>query len=37
MSLIEKIQMELVRLSGDFAKQIKELPDGTQIKLRVVD
>jgi hypothetical protein len=29
--------VEIVRLSGDIAKQTKELPDGTQIKLQVVD
>lgn len=29
--------MELVRFSGDIAKQIHDLPDGAQIKLKVVD
>jgi hypothetical protein len=29
--------VELVRLSGDIARQIKGLPDGAQIKLRVVE
>ena len=29
--------VELVRMSGDIARQIKELPDGAQVKLRVVD
>jgi hypothetical protein len=29
--------VELVRMSGDIARQIKELPDGAQIKLQVVD
>lgn len=28
-------QLELVRLSGHIARQIEELPDGAQIKLRV--
>ena len=28
---------ELVRFSGDLAKQIKDLPDGAEIQLRVVD
>lgn len=30
-------QVELVGISGDIARQIKELPDGTQVKLRVVE
>lgn len=30
-------QIELVRLSGDVARQLKELPDGAQIELRVVE
>ncbi|WP_374349330.1 T6SS immunity protein Tdi1 domain-containing protein [Chitinimonas sp.] len=30
-------QLELVRISGDIARQIEELPDGAQIKLRVVE
>lgn len=30
-------QVELVRFSGDIARQIKELPDGAQIKLKVVE
>jgi len=30
-------QIELVRFSGDIARQIEELPDGAQIKLRVVE
>ncbi|MRJ44238.1 DUF1851 domain-containing protein [Idiomarina loihiensis] len=29
--------VELVRFSGDLAKQIKDLPDGAEIQLRVVD
>ena len=29
--------VELVRMSGDIARQINELPDGAQVKLRVVD
>ena len=29
--------IELVRFSGDVAKQIKDLPDGEQIQLKVVD
>jgi hypothetical protein len=29
--------VELVRLSGHIAKETKDLPDGAQIKLRVVD
>jgi hypothetical protein len=29
--------IELVRFSGDLAKQIKDLPDGAEIQLRVVD
>jgi hypothetical protein len=29
--------IELIRFSGDLAKQIKDLPDGAEIKLRVVD
>ena len=28
---------ELIRLSGDLGKQIKDLPDGAQVKLKVVD
>jgi len=28
---------ELVRFSGDIANQIKDLPDGAQIQLKVVD
>jgi hypothetical protein len=30
-------QVELVRFSGDIARQIEELPDGAQITLRVVE
>lgn len=30
-------QFELVRLSGDIARQIKDIPDGSTIKLQVVD
>jgi hypothetical protein len=30
-------QVELVRFSGDIARQIKDLPPGSQIKLQVVD
>ena len=29
--------LEMVRFSGDIAHQIKDLPDGAQIKLKVVD
>ena len=29
--------VELVRISGDLASQIKDLPDGAQIQLKVVD
>ena len=29
--------VELIRLSGDIRKQIQELPDGAQVKLKVVD
>ena len=29
--------VELIRLSGDIGKQIRELPDGAQIELKVVD
>ncbi len=29
--------VELVRFSGDLAKKIKDLPDGAQIELKVVD
>jgi hypothetical protein len=29
--------IELVHFSGDLAKQIKDLPDGAQIQLRMVD
>lgn len=29
--------VELVRLSGDIGRQIKDLPDGAQIELRVVE
>jgi hypothetical protein len=29
--------IELIRFSGDVAKQIKDLPDGAQIQLKVVD
>lgn len=29
--------IELIRFSGDLANQIKDLPDGAQIKLKVVD
>ena len=28
---------ELIRLSGDLGKQIKDLPDGAQVTLKVVD
>lgn len=30
-------QIDLVRMSGDVARQFKDLPDGTQIRLRVVE
>lgn len=30
-------QLELVRFSGHIARQIEELPDGAQIKLRVTE
>lgn len=29
--------VELIRLSGDIGKQIKDLPDGAKVKLKVVD
>ena len=29
--------VEIIRLSGDLGKQIKDLPDGAQVKLKVVD
>jgi hypothetical protein len=29
--------VELVRISGEIAKQTKDIPDGTKIKLKVVD
>ena len=29
--------VELIRLSGDIALQIKDLPDGTKVELEVVD
>ena len=29
--------VELIKLSGDLAKQIQDLPDGAQVKLKVVD
>jgi hypothetical protein len=29
--------IELIRFSGDLANQVKHLPDGAQIKLKVVD
>lgn len=29
--------IELIRFSGDVAKQIKDLPDGAEIQLKVVD
>jgi len=29
--------IELIRFSGDLANQIKNLPDGAQIQLKVVD
>lgn len=29
--------VELIRFSGDLANQIRELPDGAQIQLKVVD
>jgi hypothetical protein len=29
--------VELVRLSGDIARQTQELPDGSQVKLRIVE
>jgi hypothetical protein len=28
---------ELIKLSGDLSKQIKDLSDGAQVKLKVVD
>ena len=37
-SNIEKAPLvELIRLSGDIGLQIKDLPDGTSIELKVVD
>jgi len=37
-SNIEKAPLvELIRLSGDIALQIKELPDGANVELKVVD
>ncbi len=30
-------QVELVRFSGDVARQIEEIPDGSPIELRVID
>ena len=36
-NLATEPQVELVRLSGDIARQIEELPDGAQIKLQVVE
>jgi hypothetical protein len=30
-------QVELVRVSGDIARQIKDLPEGAQVKLQVVE
>ena len=29
--------IEIIRLSGDIGKQIKELPDGAQVQLKVVE
>lgn len=29
--------VEIIRLSGDLGKQIKDLPDGAEIKLKVID
>jgi Domain of unknown function (DUF1851) len=29
--------VDLIRASGDIARQIKDLPDGAQVKLRIVD
>jgi len=29
--------IELIRFSGDLANQIKDLPDGAQVQLKVVD
>jgi hypothetical protein len=29
--------IELIRFSGDLANQIKDLPDGAQIQLKVID
>ena len=29
--------VEIIRYSGDVGKQIKDLPDGAQIKLKVID
>ena len=37
-SNIKKLSLvELIRLSGDIGKQINDLPDGAQVKLKVVD
>ena len=30
-------QVELIRLSGDLAEQVKNLPDGAQVELKVVE
>ncbi|WP_410497885.1 T6SS immunity protein Tdi1 domain-containing protein [Chitinibacter sp. S2-10] len=29
--------VELVRFSGDIARQIKDMPEGTQVRLKIVD
>ena len=29
--------VEIIRLSGDLGKQIKDLPDGAKVKLKVID
>ena len=36
-NLATALQVDLVRLSGDIARQIEKLPDGAQIKLRIVE
>ena len=30
-------QVELIRFSGNLAKQIKDLPDGQQVELKIID
>ncbi|WP_202947438.1 T6SS immunity protein Tdi1 domain-containing protein [Sulfurovum sp. AR] len=29
--------MEIIRYSGDVGKQIKDLPDGAEVKLKIID